>query len=54
MRKAVFLRQLPGIMEETFAARKCHHVIRAGRRQRGFRGVGLRLEETPDVFKIAP
>jgi hypothetical protein len=54
MRKAVFLRQLPGIIEETFGARKCHHVVRNGRRQRGFRGVGLRTEEPPDMFKFAP
>jgi hypothetical protein len=42
MRKAVFLRQLPSLMEAVFHVRKCHHIEREGNRLRGFRGVGIR------------
>ena len=44
VRKAVFLRQLPTLMEAVFGARKAHNVERDGRRVRGFYGVSLRLE----------
>ena len=44
MRKSAFLRQLPTVMEAVFNARKAHNVERSGRRQRGFRGVGVRLD----------
>jgi hypothetical protein len=44
MRMAAFLRQLPAVMEAVFCLRKCHHIERAGRRVRGFRGVGIRLD----------
>lgn len=47
MRKAVFLHRLPGAMESAFGARKCHSIERAGRRLRGFRGVGIRLDVSP-------
>ena len=43
MRKAAFWGRLPGIMESIFGARKCHNVLRDGRRVRGFRGVAIRL-----------
>jgi hypothetical protein len=43
-RKALFLRQLPSLMESAFHVRKCHHIWRGGRRVRGFRGVGIRLD----------
>jgi hypothetical protein len=42
--KAEFLSRLPGIMELTFGTRKSHNIQRAGRRVRGFRGVGIRLD----------
>jgi hypothetical protein len=42
--KAEFLSRLPGIMELSFGLRKSHNVQRAGRRLRGFRGVGIRLD----------
>jgi hypothetical protein len=42
--KAAFLSRLPGIMELTFGTRKSHNVQRGGRRLRGFRGVGIRLD----------
>ena len=45
--KAEFLSRLPGIMELTFGLRKSHNVQRAGRRLRGFRGVGIRLDACP-------
>ena len=34
-RKAIFLRQLPSLMESAFHVRKCHHIWRGGRRVRG-------------------
>jgi hypothetical protein len=43
MRKAVFRGRLPGIMESVYGVRKCHNVLRDGRRVRGFRGVAIRL-----------
>ncbi len=42
--KAIFFRQLPALIEATFQARKSHHITRMGRRQRGFRGVGIRMD----------
>ena len=47
IRKAVFLRQLPAIMENLFHVRKCHHVLRGNSRLRGFRGVSIRLDACP-------
>jgi hypothetical protein len=43
-RKAIFLRQLPSLMESALHVRKCHHIWRGGRRVRGFKGVGIRLD----------
>ena len=42
--KAEFLSRLPGIMESILGLRKSHNIPRAGRRVRGFRGVGIRLD----------
>jgi hypothetical protein len=44
VRKVVFLRQLPALMEAVFGVRKAHNVERDGHRVRGFHGVNLRLE----------
>lgn len=44
MRKAVFLRRLPSVMDTSYAVRKCHDIQRAGRRLRGFRGIGIKLD----------
>ena len=50
--KAEFLRRLPGVLELTFGLRKSHNVQRAGRRVRGFRGVGIRLDDSqPDLLE---
>ena len=43
MRKAIFLRQLPSLMETVFHVRKCHHIQRGCRHVRGFKGVGIRM-----------
>jgi hypothetical protein len=45
--KAEFLRRLPAAMESVFGARKCHGIDRAGRRVRGFRCIGIRLDADP-------
>jgi len=45
-RKAVFFRELPSCIEAAFHVRKCHHVQRDGHRVRGFKGVGIRMEES--------
>jgi hypothetical protein len=42
--KSEFLSRLPGVMELAFAARKSHNIQRAGRRVRGFRGIGIRMD----------
>ena len=42
--KSEFLSRLTGVMELAFAVRKSHNIQRAGRRVRGFRGVGIRLD----------
>jgi len=47
MRKAAFLRQLPAELEAIFGVRKSHSIERRGRRVRGFRGVGIRLDTCP-------
>jgi hypothetical protein len=53
MRKAAFLRRLPGVMESVFGAPKCHSIERGGRRLRGFRGVTIRLDApTPDAVEV--
>jgi hypothetical protein len=44
MRKAVFLRQLPSVMQVVYHVRKSHHIERFGRRLRGFRGINLRSQ----------
>jgi len=44
MRKAIFLRQLPLLMESVLHVRKCHHMQRGGRCVRGFKGVGIRMD----------
>jgi hypothetical protein len=44
MRKVIFLRQLPTVMEAVFRVRKCHNILRSGSRVRGFRGVGLKMD----------
>jgi hypothetical protein len=43
--KAEFLRRLPAVMEGLFAALKSHNIERVGHRVRGFRGVGIRLDD---------
>jgi hypothetical protein len=43
--KAEFLRRLPGVMEGLFGALKSHNIEREGHRVRGFRGVGIRLDD---------
>jgi hypothetical protein len=51
--KAEFLSRLPGVMELTFDLRKSHNIQRAGRRVRGFCGVGIRLDPCPpDVLEV--
>ena len=47
MRKSVFLRQLPSLMESVFHVRKCHAIQRDGHHVRGFRGVGIRQDASP-------
>ena len=42
--KAEFFRRLPGVMESAFGVRKCHHIVRSSRCQRGFKGVGIRMD----------
>ncbi len=42
--KSEFLSRLPGVMELAFAVRKSHNVMRDGRRVRGFKGVGIRMD----------
>ncbi|MCW5550897.1 MAG: hypothetical protein KIS67_01900 [Verrucomicrobiae bacterium] len=42
IRRAVFLRQLPTIVEAVYGLRKSHHVERSGRRVRGFKGIAIR------------
>jgi hypothetical protein len=44
MRKAVFLRQLPGLMQEVFQLRKCHRIQRESHHVRGFKGVSVRMD----------
>jgi hypothetical protein len=44
MRKTIFLRRLPVVMQEIYAARKSHGIQREGRRVRGFKGVGIRMD----------
>jgi hypothetical protein len=48
--KTEFLSRLPGVMESSFGVRKSHNIRRGGQRVRGFRGVGLRMEEPPSIF----
>lgn len=45
MRKTVFLRQLPTVMEAVFRVRKSHHVERSGHKVRGFKGITVREGE---------
>ena len=40
--KSEFLRRLPGVMEATFGARKCHSIRRAKGIVRGFKGATVR------------
>ncbi len=40
--RAVFLRQVPTIIEAAHGLRKSHHVERSGRRVRGFKGITSR------------
>lgn len=42
--KSEFLLRLPGIMVSTFAVRKSHNVLRHGRRQRGYKGIGIQMD----------
>lgn len=44
MRKTIFLRQLPIVLEAAYQVRRCHSIMRSGRRVRGFRGVGIRMD----------
>ena len=43
-RKATFLRQLPTSMEAAYQVRRCHSILRSGRRVRGFKGIGIRMD----------
>ncbi|MGO8928085.1 MAG: hypothetical protein ACLQU3_14530 [Limisphaerales bacterium] len=53
--KAEFLSRLPAVMESVFGARKCHNIQRNGRRVRGFRGVGIRLDTcAPATMELEP
>jgi hypothetical protein len=45
--KQEFLRKLPGALEATFGAKKCHNVERDGSKVRGFRAVTIREEPSP-------
>jgi hypothetical protein len=54
MRRAVFLRQLPAVMESIFGTRKCHSIERGGRLLRGFRGVTIRLDDCPATPESEP
>lgn len=53
MRKAAFLRRLPGTMAAVFDACKSHDIEREGHRLRGFRAVGIRehacTATTPEI-----
>jgi len=42
MRRVIFLRELPEVMEAAFNLRKCHNIERSGRRVRGFRGITIK------------
>lgn len=42
--KSRFLRRLPNVLETTFGVRKSHGIERDGRRVRGFRGIGIRMD----------
>ena len=44
MGKATFLCELPVVIESVYNIRKCHHILRSGRRVRGFRGVDIRMD----------
>ena len=44
MRKSIFLRQLPTIMEASLRVRYCHNILRIGSRVRGFPGEGLKMD----------
>ena len=44
MRKAIFLRRLPLVMQESYAVRKSLGIMREDHRVRGFRGVGIRMD----------
>ena len=53
--KAEFLSRLPGVMELAFNVRKSHNLIRSGRRQRGFKSIGFRLDDgSPAAMKVEP
>jgi hypothetical protein len=45
LRKAVFFRQLPSLMESVYHVRKSHAIQRDTRRQRGFKGVGIKQQD---------
>ena len=42
MRRTLFLRRLPEVMESVYQTRKSHNIVREGCRVRGFRGVDIR------------
>ena len=44
MRKSAFFRQLPTTMEAAYQVRRCHNVMRSGRRVRGFKGISIRMD----------
>ena len=45
--KSEFLRRLPAAMAVVFGARKTHDIERDGHKVRGFRGVGIRMDDCP-------
>ena len=45
--RSQFLRYLPGVIEVTFGAKKCHAIKREGRSARGFKGIDIRREACP-------
>ena len=53
MRKSIFLRQLPTIMEAAYQVRRSHSIVRSGRRVRGFRGVGIKMDSAIHPVKLA-
>jgi hypothetical protein len=50
MRRTVFLRRLPVVMESIHDVRKSHSVERNGRRVRGFRGVDIGGQQFRDAM----